>query len=327
MFQVDPNLWLQSLASPFLTWLMIGISQLGLTPFYVVLIVVLGFGVRLRPTLGVMLALLMAGLGTHAAKTGFELPRPVDVDARVLNEMEAPRALVSAGGASTFLALPAQEARDSLRATAEPDYGFVSGHTSAATAMCLSLLLFFGLRRRAAWVALAAWPLLMGFSRIYLGRHFLADVAGGLVVGVAAGLLAYWLLAPRADGGADARNRRVRLWLLAGGVGVLCALAPFTSLLHPTGLGQLAGLVLVLVVMAWRGYPADAGTIGQRVGRVAVLCVFFVLCQGVADGIGEAAGWSEASAAWIPVVAVATTVMFLGAIAVSRSLGWYREPV
>src|SRR5690606_37832116 len=137
LFQVDPNLWLQSLASPFLTWLMLGISQLGLTPFYVALIVVLGFGVRLRPTLGVMLALLIAGTATNAAKTGFELPRPVDVDARVLNEMEAPRALLDAGGAPTFIGLPTPEARASLRATADPDYGFISGHTSAATAMCV----------------------------------------------------------------------------------------------------------------------------------------------------------------------------------------------
>jgi len=322
LFQVDPNLWLQSLASPFLTWLMLGISQLGLTLFYVALIVVLGFGVRLRPTLGVMLALLMAGLATHAAKSGFELPRPVDVDARVLNRMEAPRALVDAGGAPSFLALPTQEARDSLRATAEPDYGFISGHTSAATAMCVSLLLFFGLRRRAAWLALAAWPLLMGFSRMYLGRHFLGDVGGGLVVGVAAGLLAYWLLAPRAE----ARTERRRLGLLVVGVGVLCVLAPFSPLLHPTGLGQLAGLALVLVVMARFGYPADAGAIWQRAGRVIVLCAFYVLCHGIADRIGEAAGWSEGSAAWIPVVAVATAVMFLGAIAVSRRLGLYREP-
>lgn len=322
MFQVDPNLWLQALASPYLTWLMLGVSQLGLTPFYVVLIVVLGFGVRLRPTLGVMLALLMAGLATHAAKTGFELPRPVDVDARVLNRMEGPRALVDAGGAPGFLDLPTQEARDALRATTEPDYGFISGHTSAATAMCVSLLLFFGLRRRAAWIALAAWPPLMGFSRMYLGRHFLGDVGGGLVVGVAAGLLAYWLLAPRAD----ARTGSRRLALLASGVGVLCVLAPFTPLLHPSGLGQLAGLVLVLVALAWRGYPPDTGATWQRLARIAVLCVFYVLCQGVADRIGEAAGWNETSAAWIPVVAVATAVMFLGAIAVSRRLGWYREP-
>src|SRR5690606_40880468 len=31
LFQVDPNLWLQSFASPFLTWLMLGVSLLGLT--------------------------------------------------------------------------------------------------------------------------------------------------------------------------------------------------------------------------------------------------------------------------------------------------------
>ena len=324
MFQVDPNLWLQSLASPFLTWLMLGVSLLGLTLFYVALIVVLGFGVRLRPTLGVMLALLIAGTATNAAKTGFELPRPVDVDARVLNEMEAPRALVDAGGgAPTFLGLPTPEARASLRATADPDYGFISGHTSAAAAMCVALLLFFRLRRRAAWVALLAWPLLMGLSRMYLGRHFLADVFGGLVVGLASGLIAYWLLAPD-TGTATARRR---LGWLAGGVGALCMLAPFTHLLHPTGLGQLAGLVVVLAVMAWRGYPPDAGSLWQRSARVGLLCAFYVLCHGIADRIGEAAGWSEASAAWIPVVAAATTLMFLGAIAVSRRLGLYREPV
>lgn len=29
MFEVDPNLWLQSFSSPGLTWLMLGISRLG----------------------------------------------------------------------------------------------------------------------------------------------------------------------------------------------------------------------------------------------------------------------------------------------------------
>ncbi len=311
MFEVDPNLWLQSFASPFLTWLMIGVSELGYTWFYVALIVVLGFGLRLRPTLGVMLALLLAGVATHAAKTGFELPRPSDVDARVLYKLEAPRALVADGDAPSFLALPTPEAREALRATADPDYGFISGHPSAATAMCLALVLFFGLRRRAAWVALLAWPLLMGLSRMYLGRHFLADVTGGLVLGVAAAALAYWLL-PR------------RWWLLAGGVGLLCLLAPFTPLLHPGGLGQLAGLVIVLGVLDWRGYPADDGRIWQRAARVALLCVFYLAVDAIAGQLGEAAGWGEANPAWIPVVAIATSIMFLGAIAVSRRLGLYR---
>ncbi len=301
---------------------MLGISELGYTWFYVALIVVLGFGVRLRPTLGVMLALLLAGVATHAAKSGFELPRPADVDARVLYKLEAPRALVADGGAPSFLALPTPEARDALRLTEEPDYGFISGHTSAATAMSIGLLLFFGLRRRAAWLVLLAWPLLMGLSRMYLGRHFLADVAGGLVVGSAAACLAYWLL-PIA---ADAATRRRRSWLLAGGIGLLCLLSPFTSLLHPAGLGQLAGLVVVLGVLAWRGYPSDGGRAWQRAARVALLCALYLLVDSVTGRIGEAAGWSEASPAWVPVVAIATAVMFLGAIAVSRRLGLYRDP-
>lgn len=311
MFQVDPNLLLQSFASPFLTWLMLGVSELGHTWFYVVLIVVLGFGVRLRPTLGMMLALLLAGVATHAAKSGFELPRPSDVDARVLYKLEAPRALVADGAAPSFLALPMPEARAALRATADPDYGFISGHTSAATAMCVAVLLFFGLRRRAAWIALLAWPLLMGLSRMYLGRHFLADVTGGLVVGVAAAWLAYWLLPKR--------------WgLLAAGVGLLCVLAPFTPLLHPAGLGQLAGLAIVLGVLARRGYPPDDGRAWQRAARVALLCAFYLAIDAITGRLGEAAGWSEASPAWVPVVAVATATMFLGAIAASRRLGLYR---
>jgi len=313
VFEVDPNLWLQSFASPFLTWLMIGVSELGYTWFYVALIVVLGFGVRLRPTLGVMLALLLAGVATHAAKSGFELPRPSDVDARVLYKLEAPRALVVDGDAPSFLALPTAEARDALRATPDPDYGFISGHTSAATAMCVALLLFFGLRRRTAWIALLAWPLLMGLSRMYLGRHFLADVTGGLVVGVAAALLAYWLLPGR-------------WWLLAAGVGLLCVLAPFTPLLHPAGLGQLAGLSIVLGVLARRGYPSDDGRFWQRAARVALLCAFYLAVDAITGHLGAAAGWTEGSPAWVPVVAVATATMFLGAIAVSRRLGWYREP-
>ena len=290
---------------------MLRVSELGYTWFYVGLTVVLGFGVRLRPTLGVMLAVLLAGVATHAAKTGFELPRPSDVDARVLYEDEGSRALVANGGAPAFFALPTTEAREALRATPDPSYGFISGHTSAATALCLGLFLFFGLRRRATWIVLLAWPLLMGLSRMYLGRHFLADVTAGLALGIATALLARWLL-PR------------RLWLLAGGVGLLCLLAPFTPLLHPSGVGQLAGLVIVLGVLAGRGYPSDDGQAWQRAARVGLLCAFYLAIHAIAGRIGAAAGWSPANPVWIPVAAISTATMFLGAIAVARRMGLYR---
>jgi undecaprenyl-diphosphatase len=87
---------------------------------------------------------------------------------------------------------------------ARPDqtpWGFPSGHV-------LSLVVFFGLmiyliatasRRRRRWRALAclvaAMPVVVvAFSRLYLDRHWLSDLAGGLTIGAAYLLLAIWVV-------------------------------------------------------------------------------------------------------------------------------------
>lgn len=323
MFEVDPNLWLQSFASPALHWLMMAVTTLGYDWFYILGIMVLGFGVRLRPTLGMMLALLLAGLATHAAKTGFELPRPSDVDVRVLEKGEPHVPLVAHGGAERFLALPSAEARAAIRAQPHPDFGFVSGHVASATAMCLGLLAFFGVRRRAAWVAVCAWPLLMGISRMYLGRHFLGDVIGGLCVGALAASLAVWLL-PR-DAASQAGRRRLRM--LAASVLVLCVAAVFTPQVERGTLGQLAGLVIVLAVLDWRGAPGDAGSLPRRVARVACLFTAYVAVKVAMRALAQAIGWGHDSLAWLPATAIATAAMFLGALWLAERLRLYRTPV
>jgi len=71
---------------------------------------------------------------------------------------------------------------------------FPSGHTQSATVGCGILVLIFlpvVSRRFRAWlyVAAAAIVATIGFSRIALGVHYLSDVVGGVVIGVA------WLLA------------------------------------------------------------------------------------------------------------------------------------
>lgn len=70
---------------------------------------------------------------------------------------------------------------------------FPSGHTQAATVgFGILVLVFLPLVPRRGrpwlWAAATAAVLLIGFSRIALGVHYLSDVAGGLVVGSA------WLL-------------------------------------------------------------------------------------------------------------------------------------
>jgi undecaprenyl-diphosphatase len=80
-------------------------------------------------------------------------------------------------------------------------WGFPSGHV-------LSLAVFFGLgvwlvatasRRRRRWriaaaVVSAGTVMAVGFSRLYLDRHWVSDLAGGLMAGMAYLLLAIWVV-------------------------------------------------------------------------------------------------------------------------------------
>lgn len=60
-------------------------------------------------------------------------------------------------------------------------YGTVSSH--AANSAALTMLLWLTLNRRWVWVTMAAFTVLISYSRIYLGVHYPADIALGLVEG------------------------------------------------------------------------------------------------------------------------------------------------
>jgi undecaprenyl-diphosphatase len=68
---------------------------------------------------------------------------------------------------------------------------FPSGHTAASTAFFVTLL---SVRRRIG-ATLLVIPLLIACSRMYVAAHFLSDVVGGAIVGVAAAIAVwFWLL-------------------------------------------------------------------------------------------------------------------------------------
>ena len=70
-------------------------------------------------------------------------------------------------------------------------FGFVSSH--AANTMALFVYIFLLIRNSNKWVSgiLASWVVLVGYSRIYLGVHFPADIIGGWFVGIFAAGFTY----------------------------------------------------------------------------------------------------------------------------------------
>jgi undecaprenyl-diphosphatase len=70
-------------------------------------------------------------------------------------------------------------------------YGFISGHATNSMGFAVFTALVF--RNRFFTVSILLFALLMGYSRIYLGRHFISDVIVGWVVGGMVGYGIYHL--------------------------------------------------------------------------------------------------------------------------------------
>ncbi|HQW86727.1 MAG TPA: phosphatase PAP2 family protein [Flavobacteriales bacterium] len=71
-------------------------------------------------------------------------------------------------------------------------FSFPSGHATCAFAMCLSFAVMDrGAGRAAAWALVAA---VLAFTRVYLSQHFTEDVLAGAALGVATGVLMWFIL-------------------------------------------------------------------------------------------------------------------------------------
>jgi membrane-associated phospholipid phosphatase len=250
MFGTEPNIWLQSWSSSGLTAFMNAISLLGYSRVYMAFAVVLAFAVRLRAGAALLLLLALNGVIVDSMKTLASLPRPDSVDVRVRTLAVSPQHIFDAVSDSIHIkwSIPSVDTEDT--------HGFPSGHVAAATTFFLGLVFLF--RWRWAWSALAIWVPLMTLSRMYLGRHFLADVIGGVGVGIVAMTLALWLMLDRLDDTTRATGIARRLVVVGCSVAV-CALV--TTIPAPYDAGRLLGfaigtLLLVSAEHAHDDWPA-----------------------------------------------------------------------
>ena len=164
-------LYLNNLGSETWDWFWVFITyKLSSIPLYAFLLYLLYKNYGLKPT--IITVLLVAGLITctdqlaNVFKDYFQRPRPCKED---------------------FIA----EGRMLLDYCGS--YGYFSAH--AASSMALAFYLGNILKRwyKYALVALVFWAAVVGYSRIYLGKHYPGDVITGMLIGALFGFLFYKL--------------------------------------------------------------------------------------------------------------------------------------
>ena len=331
MFQTWPNLFLQSFASEPLTWFMLRVSDMGYESFYATLLAVVIFGVSFKRGFLLLQLLLWSALLNSVVKDGFALPRPVHVDANVLNNGAPSGAPFTSMGASSFFGGLPQDVIEQIRTVVPPggdDYGFPSGHVQSATVLWGSSSLLWD-HRIIRWLAPFV-IVLMALSRLYLGRHFLADVLGGAALGGIVVLVfvfarrAAWdtRLFDRACTALRPALPNVAAWVLL--IGAPLAIMPFYPGRGGVMLGTGAGFLMVMR----RGLPDDRGTWAQRAARVACALLLYAAANGLL-GLASGAARLSVNAWWVEVATrfVPSFVMMWGTVVVNTRAGLYRARI
>lgn len=323
MFETDIVLWLQSFASDALTAVMVFLSDVGEARPLLGAALVVAFGYNFRIGAGLFQIILWNGFIADILKHLFALPRPGQVDATVqlLGLDEANESPFVAADGDDFFDLPKPEAIEHVRDHADGTFGFPSGHVSRATALGIAASIMWK-SRTVGWLA-AVFVVGTAVSRMYLGRHFLADVFGGLLLGLLTVLAARMILRTpivRAflRDGAGARTVAVLL-VVAGSLPVLfLVLSDFAEFKK---IGRLAGANIAFALLLMSGIPRSSGPLRSGVARAVVALLFYGAVTEIAQVINERVLTGDG---WDFLLAFAPPFAYLlGTAAVLRYAGLY----
>ncbi|MGB9940053.1 phosphatase PAP2 family protein [Methanosarcina sp.] len=283
MFQTEPIIYLQSLGNEWLTFLMILITTMGSSAFLAALIISITFGINFRKGILLFQLLIWTGLITEILKTMIAFPRPDFVDNRVLNleygvKNSSP---FSGNGPEGVFKLPDREVLETFRLqeklTHSP-FGFPSGHVAVTTALWGGGSAIFNSRTIKNLAPVMV--LLVAFSRIYLGRHFLGDLLGGAIVGLIF-LIGFtlFLKSPLKDDFFKKENfeiafRRQNLILYF----ILFVIPPALtalSLVSADAAGFFLGTNVAYILIIRKGLPDDTGSTEQRILRIFIALLLF----------------------------------------------------
>jgi membrane-associated phospholipid phosphatase len=331
MFQTEIIIFLQSFASDFLTAFFKFFTEIGKSTYAAPLVLIVMFGISFRMGFILLHAVSWNGLLTFYLKEFFSLPRPsnVDIHVKLLGESFSNPTLFESMGAKNFFGGFLRETVEYIRNSPFDSWGFPSGHASHAVVLWGSISLYV----KKTWVYLTAVMMIVfiSFSRMYLGRHFLADVLGGLLLGFIVALVFYRGIY---------KNNSIIFFLFEKSEKIRISLGtilflfyflvvPFLVLLIPgipmEQAAALLGLNLGFMMIRRRGIPKDTGHLLQRSGRVFLAgTVFFLFYAGLKRGIGLVLINEPASIEFIRLV-FSMFISLWGSVEISIKLGLYKR--
>jgi hypothetical protein len=222
-------------------------------------------------------------------------PRPYYVDKKVINLENNITSTSSFSGNEIkgIFALPDNQILNTFRlqeAYKSGSLGFPSGHVSLTTALWGGSVTVFDNRLIKILTPFAM--VLMAFSRVYLGKHFIGDVVGGAIVGlISIVVFEYFLKSSLKQDffkkeSFELAFRRENLFFYCFMFVIPIILVAFSLIgSHPlsTDTGYLLGMNVAYLLIIRKGIPDDTGTAGQRATRVFIALLLFEVSKMILD--------------------------------------------
>ncbi len=330
MFQTDIIHFLQSFDSDIVLLYMRGISETGYAYFYIPFFTIILFGFRFKKGFYLIQAVLFVGIFTEFFKNFFALPRPCEVDSSVLLPGKsypntAPYTGMDAPG--FFSTLPG-DVVDFYRGIEEYSYGFPSGHVSLTTTMWGYAALLF----RKRWLTIIAVVIILSasLSRMYLGRHFLADVLGGYTVGSIVLAFAFLFVLSKENLHSESPYKTFHLDKNALIYLSYMIILPFLLYLFLPNIeaenpGRLLGMNIGFLLVLKNGMPDDSGSALKRTSRILMAFLVYFGVYLTAGNLSEILFPSELPVVEFIVAALSTFFYIWGTTGLCVKLGLYKR--
>jgi membrane-associated phospholipid phosphatase len=174
--------------------MMTTLTSLGDDKFLAIVLLLVMFSISFRKGILLTQIFMWVGLATNGMKAYFNMPRPpfVHADIQNLQHGEFDTTPFTSAGSESFLGAMDPEVLAAFQARNDQSWGFPSGHVSSTVALWGGIALLF--RRKVLYWLAAILTILVALTRMYLGRHFLGDVFGGILLGVGILWLAHLIM-------------------------------------------------------------------------------------------------------------------------------------